>query len=324
MYSKVRCFLLSSNVRVKSPESYKSIFMLALDNTESEFSWSTIGPLGSTLSTVLPRKISNFRDFTKADIATGDNDPVYWAVVKAKQEWGYDWATKFCVGMLTYYHVGTAAAAADYNGPEFWAYIRDQYGVAPRGSGRRHFRGAAGLNALQIMEQFSPNPNDFFYKFARTYLGVKSGCETRLAQFGPYFQLKVADYMDRCLELSIHSYDGLARNLSTIPKRAALAEYPHLPSYLAFQRVCDSVKDLQLLAPPIFDRPIGPAEIESCLCDWYHIKSGSNWIGSDNQTKRASFKGYGWRAEAMAEFMPPVIPKNLFVYAIDADGGSSV
>jgi len=288
--------------------------MTSLEVTESTFTWLTVGPLGTKLSTTLPKEIKTFKDFVKADIATGDNDPTYWAIVRAREEWGLAWAAKFCTAMLTYYHVGTAAEAADHDGVDFWEFIKSKYSTAPRGSGRRHFRGVAGLNALRVMQDFSPDPAEFFLKFPTTYSGVKSTCEG-LALFGPYYQLKVCDYMDRCLGLTITSYQGLSRNLSSVPAKAAQAFYPYLNVQLAFEKICRDVEDLDLLAPPLFDRPIGPAEIESCLCDWYHIGTGTNWVGSDNVGKRAGFKGHGEKAARMAEFMPPLVPKNLFVYS---------
>lgn len=286
------------------------------DITESEFTWSTIGPTGNNSSTKLSRYIRNFTDFARADIATGDNDPTYWAITGARHKWGQKWAIRFCVAMLTYYHVGTAAEAADEEGPAFWEYLRDRFAYAPRGSGRRHFRGSSGLGALARMKQVSPDPNDFFKQFPQVYRGVVDTCNSELLQFGPYFQLKICDYMDRCLTMPIANYDGLANNLSSVPAKAAKKLHPEMSPAFAFDQACEDIAKLNILAPPLFDRFVGPAEVESCLCDWYHIGTGTNWIGSDNLAKRAAFVGYGDKALEMIGMMPPAISKTQFRYVL--------
>jgi hypothetical protein len=164
------------------------------------------------------------------------------------------------------------------------------------------------------MKQVSPDPNDFFKQFPQVYRGVVKTCDTELLQFGPYFQLKICDYMDRCLTMPIINYDGLADNLSSVPAKAAKKLYPELTPAHAFEQACKDVAELNLLAPPLFDRFVGPAEVESCLCDWYHIGTGTNWIGSDNLAKRAAFIGYGDKAQEMVGMMPPAISRNRFKY----------
>jgi hypothetical protein len=218
--------------------------------------------------------------------------------------------------MLAYYHTGTAAQAADYEGKDFWDYLKHIYPSAPRASERRHFRGAAGLYALDVMEKFSPDPSQFFSQFPATYAGVKSVCENKLSNFGSYFQLKICDYMDRCLTMPIRSYVGLERNLPTLPAKAVLMMVPHLPVVYGFQEICQQVYQLGIMAPPIFDRHLGPAEVETILCDWKRAKTGSSWLGADVLDKRNALKGYGKKAEAMSDMMPPVTPKDRFELAL--------
>jgi hypothetical protein len=279
--------------------------------------YSIAGPVGSTFSVKLPKKIDNFEDFCRADIVTGDIDPTYWAITKARHEWGQKWAVRFCVGMLTYYHMGTAVQAAEYEGKEFWDFLFEAYKTAPRAAERRHFRGEAGIAALRVMESRSPDPNKFFEQFsAQTYVGVKAVCEKHLAQFGPYFQLKVCDYMDRCLTMPIISYAGLEANLPTLPAKAVALMIPRVPIPLAFKTICHMVDKLELLAPPLFERPLGPAEVETILCDWKRAKTGSSWLGADVVEKRIALKGYGDRAMRMMDFLPPVTPRHRFELAL--------
>jgi hypothetical protein len=280
--------------------------------TDSQLAWSITSATGEIVSTTLPQVCRTFEDYATIDFAIGDNDPVYFAVVNAANNWGVNWATKFCVGMLTYYHMGTAVKAADLDGEEFWKYLRSVYASAPRGSARRHFRGPAGLLSLDKMQQFSPNPVDFFTKFPQTYLGVKSVCINQLWGFGPYFFLKIADYMDRCLDLPMHSYDGLESTLSKVPAQATQVLYPDLSVAHGFRAAVSRLQKLELMAPPHYDRLIGPAEVETILCDWLHAKHGTNWLGADLIVKRQALTGYGPRSQRMSEWLPKQIPRNTF------------
>ena len=259
----------------------------------------------------LPRVVRTFEDFIKVDIFTGDSDPVYWAIVRAKEKWGYHWASRFCVAMLAYYHTGTAVQAADREVDDFWDYLRDAYPYAPRASERRHFRGDKGRVALEVMEKFCPNPNIWFEKFPYSYKQASDMCAHALREFGPYFQLKVCDYME-CLGGQMHSWAGLERNLPSEPHEAVRIMFPLEPAPGAFLRLVGSVQNKGILAAPWFNRDVGPAEVETSLCGWKTTKYKGNWFGADIQDKRTALVGYGARALQFMEMMPPVPARNLF------------
>ena len=273
--------------------------------------WSTVSSRDTAQSIVLPTIVRTFEDYAKVDFAIGDNDPVYFAVRRARDVWGRDWAARFCVGMLAYYHMGTAVKAAEYEGAAFWDYLEEQYNTAPRGAARRHFRGSNGAKGLASMRAFAADPVQFFDNMPDTYLGIKELCQTKLAQFGPYFWLKIADYMDRCLGEEI-DYDGLQYNLSTVPAKATQILYPKFSIPEAFELACRRLYNQGLLAPPTYERLIGPAEVETILCDWLHAKQGTNWLGADLITKREALFGYGDKAAQMNLWLPPVVPKGTF------------
>jgi hypothetical protein len=207
--------------------------------------------------------------------------------------------------MLCYYHTGTAAQAADHDGEDFWSFISNKYDTAPRAAERRHWRGEQGKRSLASMYNWSPDPSLFFEKFSRTYYEVQKTCEKNLKGFGPYFVLKICDYMDRCFDLKIdQAYAGLSVNLPTLPAQAAELLYPDLGPVRGFEAACERVKKLNLLAPPLFDRPLGPAEVETILCDWKRAKYGNHLIGDDVIDKRKSLVGYGPHAERMIDWFP--------------------
>lgn len=258
--------------------------------------------------TTLPRTIRTFEEFALCDVFVGDIDPTYWVMNRALHAKGRPWTTRFCVGMLAFYHMGTAEAAAGHEGQDFWEYLKEVFPTTPRASERRHFRGQKGLDALVAMEHFSPVPENFFEPFPPTYQGVKSVCGNKLQQFGPYFQLKVCDYMDRCLDIPIRSFAGLERNLPSFPLKAACMLTPGVPDYQAFNIAVQRVGQLQLLAPPKFDRPIGPAEVETILCDWKRAKTGSSWMGADIHDKYHALR----KGSELQGWLPQLIKSDTF------------
>jgi hypothetical protein len=218
--------------------------------------------------------------------------------------------------MLAYYHTGTAAKAADHEDQYFWDYLQSIYPTAPRASERRHFRGKLGLQTLNVMEKFSPNPSQFFDQFERTYRGVRQTCESELPNFGPYFQLKICDYMDRCLDKRILNYQGLDRNLPSLPAKAVYLMMPDKPIDIDFNLICKQTYMFGIMAPPLFDRGLCPAEVETLLCDWKRAKTGSSWLGADVLDKRNALIGYGEKAEHMIDMMPPNTPRDRFELAL--------
>jgi len=263
----------------------------------------------------LPAVVRTFEQYAMVDFAIGDNDPVYFAVVEANDLWGTPWASRFCVAMMTYYHMGTAVTAADQEGKHFWDYLKSRFNEAPRGAARRHFRGNNGLAGLASMEKYAAVPEIFFDKMPSSFLGIKDQCGKHLYGFGPYFWLKIADYMDRCLGFSI-DYTGLDKHLSTEPARAAAQLHPDMPIPMAFNAACNRIYRQNLLAPPTYNRLVGPAEVETALCDWSHAKKGTNWLGADLIVKRDALKGYGGKAAMMSDWLPTLVPRERFMLSL--------
>lgn len=270
-------------------------------------------------STTLPRKVTTFEEFARVDIYTGDIDPVYFAIDRLRQDMGEGMASRFCVAMLCFYHTGTAARACEFKDPEeFWGYVWNQYDTAPRASERRHWRGMQGKNSLLSMQAWERDPSRWFEGFGNSYSSVKRICETRLKGFGAYFQLKICDYLDRCLGVPFdQNYLGLENNLPTLPAQAAELLYPGMKAPQAFLKACERLKPLGLLAPPKFDRLIGPAEVETVLCDWKRGKYGNHLVGDDVKDKRDSLRGYGYIAERIIDYFPQEFPLNTFQLALE-------
>ncbi len=271
---------------------------------------------GTELSVSLPRTIRSFEDFLKVDVYTGDSDPMYWAVARAylHPEFGPEWAKLYALAMLTYYDSKLAFKAAEFTrGLEFWEFLENSYATAPRGSERRHFRGGQGIEALELMKQFSPKPEEFFQQMGDTYQLVHYNCGKYLKQFGPYFQLKVCDFMDRCLDQPIRDWKGLEKNLPSEPQKALELLLPDTCQVegpvTAFLSLCE---EFDVLAAPDFRRRVGPAEIETSLCGWKTTKFKGNWFGADIWEKSHPFCNQGARESLFYSFFPSPIVKNLF------------
>lgn len=287
--------------------------MESSETVDSMFTWSITSPRGSKLSISLPKVVRTFEDFIKVDVYTGDSDPVYWAVYKSRSQLGEDWATRFCVAMLAHYHMGTACTAADLSGAAFWDYIVGGFGKVPHGTERKIMHMPGGRAVLESMARWSPNPEEFFTRMPRTYPGIKGTCERFLDGFGPYFQLKLIDYMDSCMGLKVTDMDCLASNLPSAPARALKIMFPSEAVPSSFIRLCKSLEGKNILAAPGFYREVGPAEVETSLCGWKTTKFKGNWFGADIAEKRAQLYAIGTeRAKQLISWMPNPVSKSQF------------
>jgi hypothetical protein len=255
--------------------------------------------------------VRTFEEFITVDVMCGDSDPVYYAVARTFQT-KPNWTKRFCVAMLAYYHMGVALKAAEHEGNDFWQYLYSIYGVAPRGSERRHFRGAGGLKTLNAMAAWEKDPDKWFDRFGHTYASVALQVQNNFWGWGPYFVLKLCDYLDRCLDHPIENYIGLERNLPRSPIKALEAMFPGGTASYEFMNLCDRIQGLGLKACPDFTRPIGPAEVETSLCGWKTTKFGGNWFGADIDSKREELTQLGEAGRAMADLLPPSFPRDTF------------
>src|SRR5574343_599945 len=97
--TKAEYCLLSSNVWARSLANSRSISMQVSENKASMLPWSIQSTEGLLQSTTLPTIIRTFEEFARVDIYTGDIDPVYFAIGRAREAFGDGWATRFAVAM---------------------------------------------------------------------------------------------------------------------------------------------------------------------------------------------------------------------------------
>lgn len=239
-------------------------------------------------------------------LSTGDLDPVYIALHKMElpepqlHRWLVAYWCLYHCGAASYLSEleGTAfwhglrdAARNDQPAPTG--------GRWPRGHERRHFRGEAASKAVRtmagkylsdperIVEEITQLPKSQDEVFLRG-VGVPrplpfelvSNRAQELPLFGPWIGFKVADMVDRVLGIPV-DFSEAAIFMFKDPVEAALMLWrmnaglspetrPKSPAVQA-QIISAVVEHLRgvfsnVLAPPLYDRPVGLQEIETILC----------------------------------------------------------
>lgn len=214
-----------------------------------------------------------------------DADPMYYALARADLDTGTK--MRVFVGWCTYYHPGIAAAAAKYQGEQFWRFLASQYDTAPRASERRHFRGAAGRRALQEWCAMYRAPERMVDEnFGASYFTVRQNLQ-KVRLFGDYFYWKFADVQERVFGIPC-DFTGAAEHSPKVPQNGA-RQYiaPQLyakPEDVLMERIyADMLAALPRplrLAPPRYDRPLNMQEAETIACVYHQYKGGGYTYGA--------------------------------------------
>lgn len=125
-----------------------------------------------------------------------DADPGYYAI--RLTDVPYAQKLRLAVAWCSYYNLGIAADASEYQGKRFWDYLTKIYPTAKRATERRHFRGRAGMVALEQWRENWPKP-EALAEFvclaegsAKTYFDIRKRGQ-QVAQYGDYFFWKWCD-----------------------------------------------------------------------------------------------------------------------------------
>ncbi len=177
-------------------------------------------------------------EFGDSLLRSGDLDPVYIAVYKAK----LDDATKLrlMLGYVCFYHLGVAARLAEQKtAAGYWKLFHEAVvneGLKwPRGSERRHFRGANALNAYNDLRARYKTPEDAMRGLVNTHSPHEVPQETlsfnevsRSVQshvgFGPWIGFKCADIAERLLGYDV-DFSDCALGIYKDPRQGAAVAY---------------------------------------------------------------------------------------------------
>jgi len=245
--------------------------------------------------------------FGRQLIDTSDLDPLYTVLDYARLDPVLLGRYLLAYGM--FYHWGVAAGIAQ--APDFWDMARQADEEKwPRGTERRHFRGAISRNSIAFCSAFG-EPEETLARIypgtgALTFHQVFDGAQT-LSGFGPWIAFKMADIADRT---GYRAVDFAGCNLSIYRdpvKGAALWRYddqnaPIRPGEVG--PVCEEIRlalGPERLAPPRFERPINIQEVETVLCKYKSHVNGHYPPGKDTREGFHALAGWGPLADRIAE-----------------------
>lgn len=261
-----------------------------------------------------------FIGFSEDLVATEELDPVYCMLYKAKSSLGDDTVKRFMTAFYMFYHVGVASQLAETPSNKFWAKVGDIYSTAPRGKERRHYRGMVGTNSITSIFKFGSAEAFIDSMIKPTYLQIREHVKNNLNGFGDYMTWKIADMQDRVLGQHV-DWDGADKYLHKVPiKGAALIAVDESMIGESLLSVIEYMerKLAHLKAPPTYDRALNIAEIETILCAYKGLKSGSYYLGKDIASKRKDLEGYGDMAQTMLGFMPKNIQPKIITSPLEA------
>ena len=285
-----------------------------------------------------------YNQFGKILILTGDLDPVYVMLARARLD--KDVLARFCLAYWLFYHVGVAARIAQRPSKKFFSTCRREYRTCPRGTERRHFRGKKGLDAINELERLSHGEPEWVVNFifgaandkkSRTAIDARmpfSKVRDRvlsLPQFGPWMAFKVADMGERVLGYKIDFSDCNLEMYKDPIKGAALVRYGDPEHSIASKGINQAIARCKkrfggMAAPPIvqgvWDRMCGLQEFETVLCKYKSYYNGHYPPGKDWKEIRAALKGasglggrlrktLGTFKAQLASHVPPSLQKAL-------------
>ena len=267
-------------------------------------------------------------------ITSGDLDPVYIALHRLMKDgtWPIAQTHRWLVAYWCFYHCGFASYVSGSRIP-FWRTMREAAhnetlappsGRWPRGSERRHARGKQGIamvddlvahyiNATQMVKFIATNPSSID---AHDFSTIADRVKTHTL-FGPWISFKVADMVDRVLDIPV-DFDQAAVFMFKDPMKAAemlFCQRARL-DYKLVKAVRFDVGEVvsylektfsDLKAPPFNDRPIGLQEVETVLCKWKSHMNGHYPLNNDIDEINEGLKGWGKAAEEFAAAMPEAV-----------------
>jgi hypothetical protein len=252
----------------------------------------------------------SLEDFGKALLDTRDLDPVYVVLWRAGLDRrGMTWPTlrKWLLAYWMFYHVGVASWIAD--GQElgledgYWTRMMEAAGSSayPRGTERRHFRGA---KASAAVDWFRGQGLNYLFRplldrgSRSLTLEAVADTVTRWPQFGPWIAFKVADMLERLGMVPVEfSAEDVFRMFDS-PRNGALE--------VAWRYSREKGEDdllkwtynhmVQLFghypAPPSGNRRVNIQEFETILCKWHSHLTGHYHVGKDTHEIREALERY--------------------------------
>ena len=245
----------------------------------------------------------NVTAFGQALLGTGDLDPIYIMLWRARMD--SERLARWCLAYWCFYHAGTSCRIVER--ADFWAAMRRaDVERWPRGAERRHFRGRSSVTAIDWLASRFSEPADAVLSVVGPTFGEVSRKVRQWPQFGPWIAFKVADMLERVLDVKVDFGDCA---LSIYREPVAGAELVARELALPFKRA-DVVAAWLLneldhpLAPPRYDRPVNIQEAETILCKYKAHRAGRYPVGKDTREIRHGLRNAGILASELIQFLP--------------------
>lgn len=265
----------------------------------------------------------DIRDFGNALIRTGDLDPVYIGLYGARLP--EPQLARLLLAYMCFYHLGSSAWLSEQQNIEYWSWMKQaalNTSLAPttgsrwpRGTERRHFRGAKCVDAIAWLEQRWIAPES-----AVRTLALQPSEKLIIAKviewpmFGPWIGFKAADLIDRVYGCSVQFDPNLG--LMYDSPRAALTLLSEDQEFIAVDRSPEGLYNNLVTffsgqrAPPARDRQCNAQEVETILCKWGSMKSGHYWVGKDIKEVREALHNWGPTASRILAAMPEEVKRD--------------
>jgi hypothetical protein len=262
-------------------------------------------------------QIDSLKDFSRVLIETGEIDPSYrmlWSL-RYDANFGDDWVKRFCVAYLLFYHTGTAARAANLEGPAFWRQLESDWHVTnTRGPERRHFRGSKAWEAIQFCARTHPRPESMFDapREGTAYKDFHKGAKN-VPQFGDYFIWKWNDFTT-CVFDDHRKMDGCERFLPNVPREALQRFWPDRPWQESFGFLWHLIKDIAEPFSTEYRRLCGAQEAETIACSLkgYVLDHPQTDIGHDIEEKYQQLRRVFGPTNPFEGYLPDMIPHNTY------------
>jgi hypothetical protein len=221
---------------------------------------------------------------------------------------GMTWPTlrKWLLAYWCFYHVGVASWIADGQelalGDGYWDRMAEAASSSsyPRGTERRHFRGAKASAAVEwfrgrglnyLFGQLAHSPVDLTLRTVTLTV-------TRWPQFGPWIAFKVADMLERLGVVPVEFSAADVFRMFESPRKGALEVAWRYSREKGEADLLEWTYNhmVQLFghysAPPSGNRKVNIQEFETILCKWHSHLTGHYHIGKDTHEIHEALERY--------------------------------
>jgi hypothetical protein len=265
-------------------------------------------------------EITTLRQFCEVLIETGEIDPSYIMLHRLRSTKGDEWVKRFCVAYLLFYHTGTAANAAQYEGVDFWSYLNGAFNEPnTRGTERRHFRGDNGRKALHELWARYMHPESWFDlpRYHSPNYGIFYDLikHHKIPQFGDYFIWKWNDF-SMCVFDDDRDMRKITRYLPQPPRKALTSIWKDEHYSLGLARLTQMISDIPEPFAGTPRRMCGPSEAETIACSikGYIMVHPPTPVGYDIEEKKQQLRFVKDEdlARMMESYLPASIAKNTY------------